>query len=423
MRQSEGFLQPGVLILAHAFPPENIVGALRPGRFAKYLPENGFRVHVLTASRQQETTVGVHWVPDRSLTGQSFGARLLRRIRAIAIRSVYPGAEGQSFLWLAKALRVASRVIAREQLTFLVSTFPPLTTHLAALWLKRRNPRLWWIADFRDPLIGNPVATGRADTLNRYIELAIFSNADVLVANTDAVAARWRAIYPQYRKKITHIWNGFDPEETIGPLAIPPRHFRQLAHVGEIYGGRHPGVLLDALLRLRRSLAQMPPFKLELIGEIDRGTLPNAAVLTALERDGLVVVSPPAHSSSNAAQIMAEADALLLIDWAGYSAGLQVPSKLYVYLRIGRPILAITTKDSPVDRILHQSAFAFACLYPNDSEAQIDAKILAFLSLPNEARHSSPWFFENFDGRHQVATLARLLRPTDNASPAAALRG
>jgi glycosyltransferase involved in cell wall biosynthesis len=242
--------------------------------------------------------------------------------------------------------------------------------------------------------------------------LAIFSNADVLVANTDAVAERWRAQYPQYGNKITHIWNGFDPEELIGPLAIPPRYYRQLAHVGEIYGGRHPGLLLDALVRLRRALAHVQPFKVELIGEIDRGTLPNAAVLAELERDGLIVVSPPAHSSSHAAQIMAEADALLLIDWAGYSAGLQVPSKLYVYLRIGRPILAITTKDSPVDRILQQSGIAFTCLYPDDSHSQIDAKVLTFLGLPSEARYPTPWFIENFDGRHQIATLARLLRPT-----------
>ena len=37
-----------VLIIAHSFPPSGIVGALRPFKFAKYLPDFGWKPIILS---------------------------------------------------------------------------------------------------------------------------------------------------------------------------------------------------------------------------------------------------------------------------------------------------------------------------------------------------------------------------------------
>ena len=52
---------------------------------------------------------------------------------------------------------------------------------------------------------------------------------------------------------------------------------------------------------------------------------------------------------AQALQALAESDYLLLLDVCGPQAGLQVPSKTFEYLQIGRPVLTFTTRDSPLN--------------------------------------------------------------------------
>jgi len=109
-----------------------------------------------------------------------------------------------------------------------------------------------------------------------------------------------------------------------------------------------------------------------------------------------------------ALRIMAEADYLLLLDMVG-TAGYTVPAKLFEYLRIGRPILAVTPRDSPVEKILAMSGVPYRTIHPDDEPANIDEKVLELLQLPSEPVAPSSWFEETFDGRRQAGVLARLL--------------
>jgi len=410
----------GVLIIAHAFPPENLVGALRPYRFFKYLPAFGYPAHVVTASRQDtcNTADRVHHSIDplRQESG-------LARVGRVCMDYMYPGT-GPMLGWVPRAYATASKVLRTAPISVILSTSPPPPVHLAAFWLKRRNPRLKWVADFRDPMNGNAVSvgpTGSRSLLHRirwallraedsWLERFIFRHADLLIANTDTTAEMWRGSYPEARPKITYIWNGFDPDETIGPAAIQERGYRVLTHVGEIYGGRHPGILFASLHRLIES-GRFDPTRLRvrMIGPIDRDTVPSQDVLDGLIAKGCVTVEAGAASPQEAAQSMMEAHLLLLVDWVGKGSGLQVPSKLYPYLRIGRPILAITKRDSPVARILARSGVPFVALHPDDSDDTVDEKVLAFLQLSSESTNASDWFWQNFDAKRQVHQLAQLL--------------
>lgn len=52
-----------ILIIASAYPPENVIGALRPARFARYLPQFGFHPVVITSSEQPAGVNDVYHVP------------------------------------------------------------------------------------------------------------------------------------------------------------------------------------------------------------------------------------------------------------------------------------------------------------------------------------------------------------------------
>lgn len=417
----DGVRRTGVLIVAFSFPPENLVGALRPYRFAKYLPEHDVDVQVVTASQQYDSAPGIHWAPHRTLGGRHVAARLLRLGRIALFRLLYPGGEGQALSWTFAGARRARRVMDESCPECVLSTFPPVSAHLVALRLKSRYPHLRWIADFRDPLHGNPVASKRSLAYERFLERLIFRRADVLIANTDAVARRWAEEYPHLRSKIVCVWNGFDPGQQIAPAPLDGHERRHIVHVGEIYGGRHPGLLLESLQRLatRGAFGTTPPL-LRLVGDIDRSTLPDPALVDRLMTMGLVDVEPATASPAAAISTMAKADSLLLVDWVGPSSGLQVPAKLYPYALIGRPILAITTRHSPVDRILARSGAQARCLYPDDPTDIIDSKVIEFVNLPTDPKLPNDWFMQTFNGERQVADLARLIK-NERLGPAVVL--
>ena len=53
--------------------------------------------------------------------------------------------------------------------------------------------------------------------------------------------------YPRWANKFHLVWNGFDPEEPLAALPIPPRSYRMLVHAGVVYRQRHPFWLAESL--------------------------------------------------------------------------------------------------------------------------------------------------------------------------------
>ena len=106
---------------------------------------------------------------------------------------------------------------------------------------------------------------------------------------------------------------------------------------------------------------------------------------------------------------MAEAEYLLLLDGNALNKGHAVPAKLFEYIRSGRTILAITARNSPVDRILAQSGIPNACVYHDDQPERVDAEVLRLFHLTSEPASPSEWFLSQFDGRRQTEALASIL--------------
>jgi hypothetical protein len=104
-----------------------------------------------------------------------------------------------------------------------------------------------------------------------------------------------------------------------------------------------------------------------------------------------------------------ESDGLLLIQ---PQTNIQVPAKLFEYLRMGRPILAYVARDSPSERILQRSGVPFQCIYPEHTPEQMEQRFLSYIAML-DGRPASPnqWFTDNFDAPRQVAFLDTLIRP------------
>jgi hypothetical protein len=266
--------------------------------------------------------------------------------------------------------------------------------------------RIPWIADFRDPMYSYTARRSWRLKLLALIEAHFVGQAHALIVNTDAFSAALGARYPRHRSKIHVMWNGFDPAEDLSPLPIPHGRRKELVHTGELYGGRHPGPILDSMLRLAASgLVSADRMRLSLIGSSDDG-FSGSGVLKQLIERGLVQHVPSRIPQLEARLIARQSDALLLLQ---PQTDVQVPAKLFEYVRIGRPVLAFVQRDSPSERILLGSGIVYRSIYPDDPPEQVDRTMLEFMALPNEPVSPSAWFDGQFNSRSQVRVLAEII--------------
>jgi hypothetical protein len=404
-----------VILLAYHFPPENSIGAARPGRFVKHLPALGWDPYVITAAHQAEASVHIRAVPDPFLGSRNTVAwqveRLIRRL-------LFPGHTG--IVWAQRASRQAVRWLADgacQPPVVLYSTYPPLGALRGGLELKRRTG-LPWIVDYRDPLPYHTLALHPFyRRMQQWIERRSLEAADLAIANTDAVAEIWKQAYPQLANKIEVLWNGFDPEDGIqASPPPPPRVFRRISHVGALYWDRRPDLVLASIERLIRDQRVAPQaVRLTAVGETDRQPFQDPELAARCQSAGWFEFLPKRVSHSEALGICRDSDILLLLQPRPHY---QVPAKLYEYVRLGRPILAVVGRGSEAEKILRRSGVTYRCLYPDQAPEEIDDTVQELLAFPPEnAAGMSQEFQEGFNAQAQTRQLAGYLERMVKASP------
>jgi glycosyltransferase involved in cell wall biosynthesis len=396
-------------MFAYHFPPENAIGGARPFRFYKYLSRMGYRCHVITAAIQPaQPNIDFEYVADPFVAqqGQGVGWQLERAIR----KFLFPGVTGIRWSRLAcQAARNFVRSNPGAEVTVL-STYPPLGTHLAAFQLTR-NDKLAWIADFRDPLGDNPSHTFLKkfqQKLSRRLERIIIKTATIVIANTDTMAEKWRNVYPDMREKIHLIWNGFDPEDRVQPLQLPVRAYIVVSHIGALYQGRNITSLLESISRLIEVGRLVPGrIRIQLIGAMLSESLPGTEFLERAKRKGWLELISDQIPRREALAIAQTSDGLLLVQ---PHSTVQVPSKLFEYLQIGRPVLAYILPDTPIERILKHSGVPYRCVYAGGSAQEMDDAVEEFFRLKPDPVPANAWFEQSFDARRQTQALEMLIR-------------
>jgi hypothetical protein len=301
-----------VLIVSYYFPPFNGPGAQHPDFFHRYLREQGFDISTITSAvyftPNAAPAAAPPEIPDvLHLPRQSWLRAVCQRLYKAEMQvQVRMGRWQPGFVWgKLFASTAAERLLIDHPPDAMISVSPPVSSHWVALRLKKQFPKLFWIADFQDPFIGNPFDSRITDRDRRF-EQDVFLHADILSANTDTTLAMWLERHPEYAKKITVTWGGYDPAEEVRalPLASPKP---VLSHVG--FGARIPTALLKSLARLTES-GRLKPHDLtaDFVGDLDFG--PLAELARSLEAKGVIrvrstyVPRPEALRISGQAQLL-----------------------------------------------------------------------------------------------------------------------
>lgn len=116
--------------------------------------------------------------------------------------------------WEKSAVKKANQLIKEHNIQFLYTTMPPFTTGKIGLQIKKQNPSIKWIADFRDPLttvLKNHSSIKRVHNYQINIEKQVFKKSDLIITASQAHNLIINdSNYGIYSEKIKFIPTGLD---------------------------------------------------------------------------------------------------------------------------------------------------------------------------------------------------------------------
>lgn len=385
-----------VLVISYYWPPNGSVGAHRWLKMCKYLPAHGWRPVVYTPSNPEMSAVDEGLLRDvpadlevikrpitepfglyKRFTGRPQDARMQtaflneqgtggwKEELALWVRSNLFVPDARVW-WVRPSVRFLKRWLASNPVDAIVTTGPPHSMHLIGLGVKRALG-LPWVADFRDPWTGIDYyqqlkLTAWADRRHHRLEREVLTTADRVVT----VSWSWaRDLEALGARQVQVVTNGYDPED-LPPAPMPVDEAYSLVHAGSMSPTRdQPGLwrLLAGLCQADAAFRQR--FRLRFVGPVDRSVMASleAAGLTPhVERLGRV-------DHAEAMRQMARARVLLLpINTTSNQQGI-LPTKLYEYMAVGRPILAVGPSDGDVARVL-EGRHLLLPVQPSAADAQ-----------------------------------------------------
>lgn len=370
-----------ILIITYYWPPAGGPGVQRWLKFAKYLPDFGWKPVIFTPEnpsyplidetlenevpKDLEIIKTKIWEPYQlaeklNKSNKKFKAgqfdvgqnQSWKSKLSIWVRGNFFIPDARVF-WVKPSVKFLRKYLTENHFDAFLTTGPPHSMHLIGLALKNEFPNLKWIADFRDPwteisYYKHLKLTKSSDKKHRSLEKKVFENADVTLATSYSDAEN-------FRKKGANsvcITNGFEVlSEDKNKVDVKSDKFT-LSYVGVLEQLRNPEILWKTLNEiLSENVDFATDFKLKFVGRVDDKIL-NELENSALKNSILNLGYLP-HDKS--VLEMKNSSLLLITNFPQESSKGIIPGKIFEYLATGNQILSFGPKDADVAMILEKT--------------------------------------------------------------------
>ncbi|MDR1860268.1 MAG: glycosyltransferase family 4 protein [Bacteroidales bacterium] len=355
------------LIITYYWPPSGGAGVQRWLKFVKYLPEFGVEPIVLTVNPLQASypqfdasllhdiapSVRVERTPTfelyglyKRLTGKQeipYGG-FANETSPTFIQRVGRAIRGNFFLpdprrgWNRYAIKRAKTLIRELDITTVITTGPPHSTHLIGLKLRRKFCNIKWIADFRDPwtdiyYYNKFPRFGWAKSLDRTLECKVLNNADhLLTVSDDFARLLTEKVKTGHTLPYSVIPNGYDAEDFHRPAPATDTARYVITYVGTISDDYDLSGLLAAFDLLSPDVRRQ--VQLRFVGKV-----PLYIAEQLNERIDVDLVGFVSHPVAVGYLLQSDMQ-LLVIPKVKGNSGI-MPGKLLEYIASGKPALAI----------------------------------------------------------------------------------
>lgn len=375
-----------VLIITTHFAPDRHVGAKRPTKFAKYLPEFGWQPVVLTMEEKH-----YHGIDD------SLSKDLANDIRIFRVGKWSFSSGGESpitssiskvdikkasktslfikkfirrlllcydFAWLLPACYKGVHIVRKQKIDVLFSTSPNPEAHLVGLYLRIMTNRPW-VTDFRDPWTIPPLSYYHHSAIRikieNLLERIIISKSDCITVTAENFRRNILTVLGQrYKGKIYIIYNGYDKDDFNKPIPSINNKFA-IKFLGTWAYARSPENFLLGLSKFLSSnnLLKKDDMKIEFIGEDIIGKTHNDNSLHSRVVDivrnnhleGIVEIKGylPYREGLNE---LTNTSVLLIVTSPEHERAGCLSSKLFEYLVARKPVLALVPCWGEVAKIV-----------------------------------------------------------------------
>lgn len=372
-----------ILVVTYYWPPSGGSGVQRWLKFVKYLPDFGWKPYVCTpdnpalVQRDESLLADVSpeaeiirlpiWEPYNIFFKLSGGGKdsvvkpseLSLQKKKTFFQKTASWIRGNFFIpdpkifWVRPTVKFLHQYLKEHKINNVITTGPPHSVHLIGLGLKKKNPALNWIADFRDPwsewsFLDSFNMMSIVKARHRRLERKVLTKADHVLTITPYYVGRFGKLS---KRSVELIPNGYDHEDFKNIEYKIPKQFT-IRHVGIVYDMADPQPLIDALeILLNKIPALSTELVVEFVGEV------NATFRQALQcsKAGEVVHFREPVPHKELMTLYGETSVLLLnLNGYKHAEGL-LPGKLFEYIATGLPVLGIGPVEGNAAALLKSS--------------------------------------------------------------------
>jgi len=371
-----------VLIIAYYWPPSGGSGVQRWLKFVKYLPGFGWTPYVFTPENPSFGVLDESLASDIPIEAEVIRfpiwepyelffklSSLFGKKKTAATATMVAGKEmslaqklsawirGNFFIpdprifWVRPSVRFLRDFLKANEIRTIVTTGPPHSMHLIGYSLKKKNPSIRWIADFRDPwsewgLLDSLLVGSLARKVHRRMERRVLRLADEVITITPFYVERFRSLA---ERNVTLLTNGYD-EDDFKDLSIQDTKKFVIRHVGTINEKCDPRPFMFAAGELALANEEFRnSIHIDFVGSV------HPAFISFVNKSPLltsITTFTPPVSHHDLIGLYGQSSLLLLVltgykDAAGY-----MPGKLFEYIATGLPILGTGPEDGDAATLL-----------------------------------------------------------------------
>lgn len=347
-----------ILMITYNFPPFVSVGAIRPLKFAKYLPQFGWVPVILTVKHPGPLTYKLDYQFMKNdlkniKVYRSWGFPLTwmsKTLRLLRINSKWFFIPDSFYGWFLHSVFLGKKIIEKEKIDIIYVTSPPFTSLFVGVFLKRIcNKPL--IIDYRDLWTSNPFVsypTRFHFNLEKKMEEWILKHAEMVIVVNNNMKRKLLQNYTFLDEtKIVVIPNGYDPEDF---RKVTPQKFGRftILHAGSIYGQRvkYFKLLLETVNELvQEGSVSTKDFQLIFVGYLARTA---KKILNEIPLPNIYYLGVRDHNET--IKFILSADMLLLIPGTSET----LTSKIFEYLAAKKFILNISDENGQASRFIER---------------------------------------------------------------------